>query len=85
MPIAFLNIFFTAKDVVLLRIETSERGKEDRNRRRAKPGQDSPEDVDPIFGWSGQNSVPMVRILYRISIWVRSFDLVVRENRNRYH
>ena len=45
-----LNILFTAKDVVLLRIETSERVKEERNRRREKPGQDSLEDVDPIFG-----------------------------------
>ena len=49
-PIAFLNIIFTAKDVVLLRIETPERVKEERNRRRAKQSQDSHEDVDPIFG-----------------------------------
>ena len=39
-----LNILFTATDVVLLRIETSERVKEERNRRREKPGQDSLED-----------------------------------------
>ncbi len=50
LPIAFLNILFTAKDVVLLRIETPERVKEERNRRRAKLGNDSQEDVDPIFG-----------------------------------
>ena len=50
LPIAFLNILFTAKDVVLLRIETPERVKEERNRRRAKLGHDSQEDVDPIFG-----------------------------------
>ena len=49
-PIAFLNVIFTAKDVVLLRIETPERVKEERNRRRAKQGQESPEEVDPIFG-----------------------------------
>lgn len=50
MPIAFLNIFFTAKDVVLLRIETPDSAKEERNQHREKPGQDSPADVDPIFG-----------------------------------
>ena len=50
LPIAFLNILFTAKDVVLLRIETPKRVKEERNRRRAKLGHDSQGDVDPIFG-----------------------------------
>ncbi|HUP77998.1 MAG TPA: hypothetical protein VM260_05490 [Pirellula sp.] len=50
LPIAFLNILFTAKDVVLLRIETPERVKEERNRGRAKLGHDSQEEVDPIFG-----------------------------------
>ena len=36
MLVAFLNIFFTARDVVLLRIETPENVKVERNRHRAK-------------------------------------------------
>ena len=52
LTVAFVNILFTAKDVVLLRIETPERVKEERNRRRAKHGHDNAEleDPDPIFG-----------------------------------
>ena len=52
LTVAFVNILFTAKDVVLLRIETPERVKEERNRRRAKHGPDNAEveDPDPIFG-----------------------------------
>ena len=40
MLVAFLNIFFTARDVVLLRIETPENVKEERNRRRAEQSQE---------------------------------------------
>ncbi len=52
LTVAFVNVLFTAKDVVLLRIETPERVKEERNRRRAKHGHENAEveDPDPIFG-----------------------------------
>ena len=47
MLVAFLNILFTARDVVLLRIETPENVKEERNRRRAKQSQATNENEDP--------------------------------------
>jgi hypothetical protein len=52
LTVAFINVLFTAKDVVLLRIETPERVKEERNKRRAKFGHEKAEvdDPDPIFG-----------------------------------
>ena len=52
LTVALVNILFTAKDVVLLRIETPERVKEERNRRRTKHGHENAEveDPDPIFG-----------------------------------
>ena len=51
LPIAFLNILLTAKDVVLLRIETPERVQEERKRRRFNNDHEKPEDEsDPVFG-----------------------------------
>lgn len=51
LPIAFLNILLTAKDVVLLRIETPERVQEERKRRRFKNDHEKTEDEsDPVFG-----------------------------------
>ncbi len=51
LPVVFVNVLLTAKDVVLLRIETPERVKEERDRRRANQGKAIKEDeVDPIFG-----------------------------------
>ena len=51
LPIAFLNILLTAKDVVLLRIETPERVQEERKRRRFNNDHEKTEDEsDPVFG-----------------------------------
>ena len=51
LPIAFLNILLTAKDVVLLRIETPERVQEERKRRRFNNDHEKPEDEsDAVFG-----------------------------------
>ena len=51
LPIASLNILLTAKDVVLLRIETPERVQEERKRRRFNNDHEKPEDEsDAVFG-----------------------------------
>ena len=51
LPIASLNILLTAKDVVLLRIETPERVQEERKRRRFKNDHEKTEDEsDAVFG-----------------------------------
>ncbi len=51
LPVVLLNIILTAKDVVLLRIETPERVRAERDKRRSDSGRKSDQDdVDPIFG-----------------------------------
>ncbi len=51
LPVVFINILLTAKDVVVLRIETPERVKVERESRRIKEGKEnSEEEVDPVFG-----------------------------------
>ncbi len=51
LPVVFINILLTAKDVVLLRIETPERVIVERESRRNKEDKEkSDEEVDPVFG-----------------------------------
>ncbi len=51
LPVVFVNVLLTAKDVVLLRIETPERVKEERDKRRAIQNTElTAEEADPIFG-----------------------------------
>ncbi len=51
LPVVFINILLTAKDVVLLRIETPERVRVERESRRIKEDKEkSEEEVDPVFG-----------------------------------
>ena len=51
LPVVLINILLTAKDVVVLRIETPERVQVERESRRIKEGKEkSEEEVDPVFG-----------------------------------
>jgi len=51
LPVVFVNVLLTAKDVVLLRIETPERVKEEREKRRSSSkSEPTAEEIDPVFG-----------------------------------